>query len=67
MTNEFCVGVRTGEYDLYIDTPDEPAYAGIEGGIYNEDMAVAIADEVEKKQLIHQHWTCTGQIDLGKW
>jgi len=60
-------GIRTGKYTLYVDTPEEPAYQGIDEGIYNEDMAVAIVDECENDNLAYQHWTCTGQIDLKEW
>lgn len=52
---------------MYIDTPEQPAYQGIDEGIYNEDMAVAIVDECENDELSYQHWTCTGPIDLKEW
>lgn len=60
-------GVRTGKYTAYEDTPESPAYVAIEKGIYNEDMAVAIVDEVENNEFAFKHWTCTGQIDLKQW
>ncbi|KAI1857326.1 uncharacterized protein JN550_013306 [Neoarthrinium moseri] len=60
-------GVRTGQYRVYVDTAEDPAVEATERGIYNEDMAVAIVDEVEKNQLNWKHWTCTGPIDLGRW
>ncbi|KAJ0386906.1 hypothetical protein COL922a_003382 [Colletotrichum nupharicola] len=44
-----------------------PGYQAIYGGIYNEDMAVAIADEVENNKLAYNHWSCVGPIGLGKW
>lgn len=43
------------------------AEPGIRNGIYNEDMAVAIVDEVESIKLIHKHWTCTGPVGLKEW
>ncbi|GJC84751.1 hypothetical protein ColLi_07589 [Colletotrichum liriopes] len=60
-------GVRTGEYKLFIDTPEDPATEAAENGIYNEDMAVAIVDEVENNKLAFKHWSCTGPIGLRKW
>jgi len=41
--------------------------AGVDQGVYNEDMAVAIVDEVEANKLIHRHWTCVGPIGLKQW
>ncbi|KAF4775362.1 NAD-dependent epimerase dehydratase [Colletotrichum scovillei] len=60
-------GVRTGEYKIFIDTPEDPATEAAENGIYNEDMAVAIVDEVENNKLAFRHWSCTGPIGLRKW
>ncbi|KAF4434053.1 hypothetical protein CGCF415_v007162 [Colletotrichum fructicola] len=60
-------GVRTGEYKVFVDSPEDPAVEAANGGIYNEDMAVAIVDEVENNKLAYKHWSCTGPIGLGKW
>jgi putative NADH-flavin reductase len=63
-----ALGTRTGVYELQLDDGSQAgADAAIEGGIYNEDMAVAIVDEVERGNLVFQHWSCTGQMGLGKW
>ncbi|KAI3550864.1 hypothetical protein CSPX01_01359 [Colletotrichum filicis] len=59
--------VRTGEYKIFIDTPENPAAEAAENGIYNEDMVVAIVDEVENNKLAFKHWSCTGPIGLRKW
>ncbi|KAJ0269760.1 hypothetical protein COL940_012218 [Colletotrichum noveboracense] len=61
------VGVRTGEYKVFVDSSEDPAVEAANGGIYNEDMAVAIVDEVENNKLAYKHWSCTGPIGLGKW
>ncbi|KAI8224959.1 hypothetical protein K4K54_004909 [Colletotrichum sp. SAR 10_86] len=60
-------GIRTGKYEVYVDELDSPGYQAIYGGIYNEDMAVAIVDEVENNKLAYKHWSCVGPIGLGKW
>lgn len=60
-------GTRTGKYELHIDDGPGGVDAAIDGGIYNEDMAVAIVDEVEKQELVFKHWSCTGAIGLKKW
>ena len=62
-------GIRTGRYQAYVDShaPGTPAHVGIGKGIYNEDMAVAIVDEVETNKFAFCHWTCTGTIDLKEW
>ncbi|KAL3460163.1 hypothetical protein BJX64DRAFT_290485 [Aspergillus heterothallicus] len=59
-------GVRTGKYSITLDQYplDEN---GVHLGIYNEDMAVAIVDEVEQNKLNHKHWCPSGEIGLGKW
>lgn len=58
--------MRTAKYEVFLDNlpPDKD---GEQQGIYNEDMAVAIVDEVENNKLNHQHWTCSGPINLGRW
>lgn len=58
------LGTRTGEYKVCLDSKETPAEAAVVGGIYNEDMAVAIVDEVEKGELTYKHWSCTGPIDV---
>lgn len=60
-------GIRTGKYEVYVDDSMGSAEYGIDNGIYNEDMAVAIVDEVENNKLNHKHWTCTGPIGLKEW
>ncbi|KAJ9243862.1 hypothetical protein DTO169E5_2204 [Paecilomyces variotii] len=60
-------GIRTGKYEVYVDDSAGSAEPGIDNGIYNEDMAVAIVDEVENNKLNHKHWTCTGPIGLKEW
>jgi putative NADH-flavin reductase len=61
------IGIRTGQYEYYIDDGLGSAQKAIDEGIYNEDMAVAIVDEVENGELIHKHWSCTGPIGLKEW
>lgn len=58
------LGIRTGDYKVYLDSKETPAEGAVVGGIYNEDMAVAIVDEVEKGELTYKHWSCTGPIDV---
>ncbi|KAI9345874.1 hypothetical protein DFJ73DRAFT_960745 [Zopfochytrium polystomum] len=60
-------GIRTGTYKLHIDTADKASTEAVAGGIYNEDMAVAIVDEAENNKLAFTHWSCTGPIGLRKW
>jgi hypothetical protein len=62
----YAAGVRTGKYSITLDQYplDEN---GVHLGIYNEDMAVAIVDEVEQNKLNHKHWCPSGEIGLGKW
>lgn len=60
-------GLRTGEYKLFLDSPEEPAVEAVEQGIYNEDLAVAIVDEVENNRLTHKHWSVVGPIGLKEW
>ncbi|KAJ5959264.1 uncharacterized protein N7479_006414 [Penicillium vulpinum] len=60
-------GIRTGKYEVHVDDSAGSAEQGIDNGIYNEDMAVAIVDEVENNKLNHKHWTCTGPIGLKEW
>ncbi|KAK1673935.1 hypothetical protein BDP55DRAFT_730084 [Colletotrichum godetiae] len=65
--NDHVLCVRTGEYKLFIDTPEDPAVEAAENGIYNQDMAVAIVDEVENNKLAFKHWSWTGPIGLRRW
>lgn len=65
--NKLLPGVRTGQYQLHIDGDGSSGDAAIDGGIYNEDMAIAIVDEVENKKLAFKHWSCTGEIGLKEW
>ncbi|OJJ82476.1 uncharacterized protein ASPGLDRAFT_67929 [Aspergillus glaucus CBS 516.65] len=60
-------GLRTGKYEVLVDDSAGSAEPAINNGIYNEDMAVAIVDEVENKKLTHKHWTCTGPVGLKEW
>lgn len=39
----------------------------IEGGIYDEDMAVAILDEVEEQELAYKYLSRVSHIRLGRW
>lgn len=50
----FLPGIRTGK----IYAPH------LEGGTHNEDMAVAIVDEIENRKLAFKHWSCTGTVGL---
>ncbi|KAJ5745722.1 hypothetical protein N7520_010904 [Penicillium odoratum] len=60
-------GIRTGKYEVYVDDSAGSAEIGIDEGVYNEDMAVAIVDEIEHNKLNHKHWTCTGPVGLKEW
>lgn len=62
-----ALGIRTGKYEIHVDDNAGAAEAGSKHGIYNEDMAVAIVDEVENNRLTHKHWTCTGPVGLKEW
>lgn len=52
-------GEGTGEYTLGVD------YMlfenGVPTGISVPDLQLAVADEVERQNLIHKHWTCAGR------
>jgi len=63
-------GRRTGKYSSSLDfLPLEPKGADISDlddkmlGINTSDMAVAIADEAERKEKMWQHWTAVGSTD----
>lgn len=60
------LGIRTGKYEVKLDIIPKDS-SGEYLGIYNEDMAVAIVDEVESSKLVHKHWTCVGEIGLKGW
>ncbi|KAK7203669.1 hypothetical protein BZA70DRAFT_312313 [Myxozyma melibiosi] len=55
-------GKRTGEYDVhlenYLPLPEEEG--GLLPGISAPDLAIALADEVERKGMKWTHWTLTG-------
>ncbi|KAM5370217.1 hypothetical protein ACJZ2D_008620 [Fusarium nematophilum] len=63
-------GKRTGSYEVHFrDMPlkGEPSASGnvLDGrllGISAADLAIAIADDVETKRYIHQHWTATADL-----
>ncbi|KAE8140109.1 hypothetical protein BDV38DRAFT_290843 [Aspergillus pseudotamarii] len=62
-------GPRTGRYEITIDyVPLKGAQQGgdvLDGrlrGISAADLAVAIADEIENRQLIHRHWTASADL-----
>lgn len=48
-------GERTGQYRTTVDKL--PLDGGIPAGISVADMAIAIADEAEKQQFVHKHWS----------
>ncbi|KAJ5946426.1 hypothetical protein N7454_003265 [Penicillium verhagenii] len=60
-------GIRTGKYEVHVDDGAGSAEPGIDKGVYNEDMAGAIVDEVENNKLNQKHWTCTGPVGLKEW
>ncbi|KAE8360256.1 hypothetical protein BDV27DRAFT_148838 [Aspergillus caelatus] len=62
-------GRQTASYEITIDyVPLKGAQRGedvLDGrltGISAADLAVAIADEIEKRQLIHKHWTASSDL-----
>jgi putative NADH-flavin reductase len=62
-------GKRTGKYQVKIDEmvlegeqKGDDIFEGRLTGISVADMAVAIADEVEKQELVWKHWGATGDI-----
>ena len=61
------LGIRTGKYSVILDKLPQMDDAGVDQGVYNEDMAVAIVDEVEANKLNHRHWTFVGPIGLKQW
>ncbi|RMZ66830.1 nad-dependent epimerase dehydratase [Pyrenophora seminiperda CCB06] len=63
-------GKRTGEYKLSVDEmvlegeqkEGDNIFEGRLTGISVADMAIAIADEIEKRKLCWKHWSATGDI-----
>ncbi|KOS38875.1 hypothetical protein ACN38_g10298 [Penicillium nordicum] len=62
-------GPRTGRYEVMLDyvplkgePKGEDVLDGHLTGISAADLGVAIADEVESRQLIHKHWTASGDL-----
>ncbi|KAH7345885.1 hypothetical protein BKA66DRAFT_506206 [Pyrenochaeta sp. MPI-SDFR-AT-0127] len=63
-------GKRTGKYEISIDDmvlqgeqkKGESIFEGRLTGISVADMAIAIADEVEKQKLVYKHWSASGDI-----
>lgn len=47
-------GPRTGQYRIAID--NMPMDNGVPAGVSVSDLAVAIADEMEARKLVHTHW-----------
>lgn len=63
-------GKRTGAYEVSVDDmvlegeqkDGESVFEGRLTGISVADMAIAIADEVERQQLVYKHWSASGDI-----
>lgn len=63
-------GKRTGRYEISVDDmvlegeqkEGESVFEGRLTGISVADMAIAIADEVEARKLVHKHWSAWGDI-----
>lgn len=60
-------GVRTGRYKIFVDSEEDPAVEAVDGAIYNEDLAVAVADEVESPRMTFLHWSVIGRVGLAAW
>ncbi|EYE89953.1 uncharacterized protein EURHEDRAFT_519466 [Aspergillus ruber CBS 135680] len=60
-------GVRTGRYKVFIDSEEDPAVEAVDGAIYNEDLAVAVADEIEGPRMTFLHWSVVGRVGLAAW
>lgn len=60
-------GVRTGRYKIFIDSEEDPAVEAVDGAIYNEDLAVAVADEIEGPRMTFLHWSVVGRVGLAAW
>lgn len=67
-------GKRTGKYEIAVDDmvlegeqkEGESVFEGRLTGISVADMAIAIADEVENKELVYKHWSAAGDISEDK-
>ncbi|KAH9874012.1 hypothetical protein IAQ61_004640 [Plenodomus lingam] len=63
-------GKRTGRYEISVDDmvlvgeqkEGESVFEGRLTGISVGDLAIAIADEVEGRRLVHKHWSAWGDI-----
>lgn len=63
-------GKRTGKYEISVDDmvlvgerkEGESVFEGRLTGISVADMAVAIADEVERQELVYKHWSAWGDL-----
>jgi putative NADH-flavin reductase len=62
-------GKRTGRYVVSVDEmvlegehKGQDIFEGRLTGISVADMAIAIADEVEKRELVWKHWGATGDV-----
>lgn len=63
-------GKRTGKYDISVDDmvlegeqqEGKDIFEGRLTGISVSDMAIAIADEVEKQELVWKHWSASADI-----
>lgn len=54
-------GKATGHYQLGVD--HMMFTNGVPAGISVPDLALAVADEVENRVLVHKHWTASGPQD----
>ena len=67
----YVPGPRTGEYRVVEDVVPLAAGDGKDGnefdgrllGISAADLAVAIADEIERKERVHGHWSAVGRVE----
>lgn len=55
----YMVGPRSGQYRITLH--DMPLEDGVPAGISIPDFAVAIADELQARRLVHQHW-CASSV-----
>lgn len=54
-------GRATGRYRLGVDFM--PFDGDVPAGISVDDLALAVADEVDNRALVHRHWTASGPQD----
>jgi putative NADH-flavin reductase len=67
-------GVRTGKYQISVDDmilegeqqEGKDIFEGRLTGISVADMAIAIADEIEQRNLVGKHWSAWGDISEDK-